>query len=87
MEKKIILGMAIGVLVVSFAYLFLVTFYPIPQSGEKHSETIVGFLLGSGLALILNYYWSSSKGSADKAETIAKSISNSKEDCDVKKKV
>ncbi len=75
MEKKVILGMAIGVLLISFAYLFMVTFLPIPQSGQKHSETVVGFLLGSGITFILAYYYGTSKSSSEKNETIAKLVS------------
>ncbi len=75
MEKKVILGIAIGVLLISFTYLFMVTFLPVPQSGQKHSETIVGFLLGSGITLILTFYFGTSQGSAAKNETISRLIS------------
>jgi len=69
-EKIIMLFMAIGVLVVGFGYLFLVTFVPIPETGKDHAKIIVGFLIGSALAGILGYFWGSSKGSADKNKLI-----------------
>ena len=60
--KEISPGMivAIGLMIVCFLYLFLVTFIDIPKTGQEHSKTIVGFLLGVGLSTVINYYWGSS---------------------------
>lgn len=52
--------MAIAVLFLSFLYMYLITFLPIPVCGQKNSETILGFLLGTGFANLLHYYWGSS---------------------------
>jgi len=60
--KNISAGMvvAVGLMVVCFIYLFGVTFFKIPTTGQEHAKTIVGFLLGVGLSTVINYYWGSS---------------------------
>jgi hypothetical protein len=69
-ERIILLGMACGILVVGFGYLFMVTFIPIPQSGADHAKVVTGFMLGSAIGSIITYFWGSSKGSADKSKLI-----------------
>ena len=64
--------MACAVLTIGFAYLFMVTFLPIPQAGIEHAKTIVGFMLGSVISIIIGYFWGSSKGSSDKSKFIEK---------------
>jgi protein-S-isoprenylcysteine O-methyltransferase Ste14 len=76
-KKKIILIMACAVMFLAFAYLFMVTFVPIPATGSDHSKVIVGFILGTALAGIIAYYWGSSKGSADKSKTIDQVLNSS----------
>jgi putative flippase GtrA len=60
--KDISVGMvvAIGLMVACFLYLYLVTFLTIPETGQEHAKTIVGFLLGVGLSTVINYYWGNS---------------------------
>ena len=65
--------MACTVLGIGFLYLFLVTFIPIPECGVEHSKTILGFMLGSVISIIIGYYWGSSSGSAEKSKFIEKS--------------
>ena len=67
---RLILYTGWGFAIASFAYLFMVTFLVLPESGVEHAKTIVGFLLGVGISTILQYYWGSSSGSASKSETI-----------------
>ena len=64
--------MACATLGIGFLYLFLVTFIPIPTGGAEHAKTIVGFILGTVVATIIQYFWGSSKGSADKSKFIEK---------------
>ena len=56
--------MAFAIIVLTFAYLFMVTFLPLPDTGMEHSKTIVGFLLGSIVGVLVNFYWGSSKKDA-----------------------
>ena len=53
-----------------FAYLFCVTFMPIPAANVRHADTALGFILGVGLATVIAYYFGSSKGSSDNAEAL-----------------
>lgn len=51
---------ALGVMLVTFLYLFMVTFMPVPATGNEHAKTIVGFLLGTAFSTLINYYWGNS---------------------------
>lgn len=63
-----------GVLFVGFLYLFLVTFTTLPASGMEHAKTIVGFVLGSVVSILIGYKWGSSSGSESKSKTIADNL-------------
>lgn len=70
--KELSAGMRIALLIMllSFLYLFSVTFLDMSASGAEHSKTIVGFLLGTAFSTLINYYWgnSSSRNSGPKDE-------------------
>lgn len=55
---------------VAFLYIFLITFLTIPQSNIRFADTVLGFLLGTIVATIINFFFGSSKGSTDKQEII-----------------
>lgn len=63
---------ACGVCGIALLFLAAIVFLPIPETGQEHSKTVAGFLMGVGLTTILNYYFGSSKGSADKTKIIEK---------------
>jgi hypothetical protein len=71
-EKDISPGMKIAVLImlISFLYLFSVTFLPIPESGIELAKIITGFLLGTALGTFIQYYWgnSSKKDQGDNSQ-------------------
>lgn len=54
--------------VVASLYLFGVTFFPIPASNERIADTVLGFLLGTIIASIINYFFGSSYGSLEKTK-------------------
>lgn len=70
--KELSPGMRIALLIMllSFLYMFAVTFLEMSASGGEHSKTIVGFLLGTAFSTLINYYWgnSSSRNSGPKEE-------------------
>lgn len=55
---------------VAFAYVFLITFVNIPQNNIRFADTVLGFLLGTIVATIINFFFGSSKGSTDKQDII-----------------
>jgi len=68
--KKQLLYFAIGIVAVCFVYFFCVTFIKIPEGGQRYADLILGFLIGTAVASVLNFYWGSSKGSQDKNDLI-----------------
>ncbi len=51
---------------ISIVYFFAVTFIQIPPSGQNTANTILGFLLGTAVSAILQFFYGSSKSSQDK---------------------
>lgn len=51
-------------------YIFFVTFGTIPANNVRFADTIIGFILGTIIATIINFFFGSSKGSTDKQEMI-----------------
>jgi hypothetical protein len=52
----------------SMAYFFAITFGQVPASGKDFGNIILGFLLGTAVATILNFFYGSSKSSKDKTD-------------------
>lgn len=61
--------------IVSAAYVGAVTFIPIPLGNERITDTVLGFLLGTIVATIINYFMGSSSGSSAKTEMLIKATS------------
>jgi len=57
-------------------YIVAVTFMYVPKENVRIVDTVTGFLLGTVLATILNYFFGSSKSSADKTEIIKQQAEN-----------
>lgn len=66
--------------IVSTIYIFAITFASINENNIRFADTILGFLLGTIIATIINYFFGSSKSSADKNEMIATLTSDSGKD-------
>ncbi len=77
-SEKMVRIMACSIIGISFGYLFAVTFLNLPATGQEHAKTIVGFILGVGVSTLLNYYWGSSSGSADKSAIIDEKLNGPK---------
>jgi uncharacterized integral membrane protein len=73
-EKILLYLMQVLILAAAFTYLAAVTFLVMPESGQDHSKTIVGFLLGTVVGTIITFNWGSSKSSADKSEAAQKRL-------------
>lgn len=55
---------------VSIVYFFAVTFIPLKPESQNFANTILGFLLGTAVAAILQFFYGSSKGSMDKSAAL-----------------
>lgn len=56
--------------VVAMIYIFMITFMTIPEANVRFADTVLGFLLGTIIATVIQYFLGSSKGSADKTAQI-----------------
>lgn len=65
-QKKQLLRFAIFIVTVCFVYFFCITFLTVPPGGQRYADLILGFLIGTAFASVMNFYWGSSKGSQDK---------------------
>jgi len=48
---------ALLILLITFIYLFGVTFWEMPESGIEQAKTIVPFLLGSVIGTLIGFYY------------------------------
>ena len=55
---------------VAVGYIFLITFLTIPEDNVRFADTTLGFLLGTIVATIINYFFGSSKSSSDKNQLL-----------------
>lgn len=73
-SKRFIYYLAAAWSSISMLYIFVITFIPIPTPNIRFADTILGFLLGTIIATILNFFFGSSKGSHDKDTTIMEAV-------------
>jgi hypothetical protein len=55
----------------SAVYIACITFAVIPAANIRFADTILGFLLGTVIATILNFFYGTSKSSQDKTDKLA----------------
>ena len=67
-KLKFIDWLAIGTVVIGFLFLIAIVFLPIPETGLKYADTVIGFLIGTVLSTVYGFYFGSSLGSRDKDE-------------------
>ncbi|KKU25663.1 MAG: hypothetical protein UX37_C0016G0007 [Microgenomates group bacterium GW2011_GWA2_46_16] len=59
---------------VTFLYIFLVTFWTIPETNVRFADTVLGFFLGTLLATIITFFFGSSSSSLAKTQVIDKLV-------------
>lgn len=60
--------------VASAAYIGFITFGYIPEQNVRFADTILGFILGTLVATIVQFFYGSSKGSQDKTVALTKEL-------------
>ena len=73
-SKRFVYYLATGWSLFSVVYIGFITFGTIPEANIRFADTILGFLLGTVVATILNYFLGSSKSSKDKDSALAEAI-------------
>lgn len=58
----------------SAAYIGFITFGDIPEQNVRFADTILGFILGTLVATIVQFFYGSSKGSQDKTAALTKEL-------------
>lgn len=58
----------------SVAYIAAITFITIPPANIRFADTILGFILGTVIATILNFFFGSSKSSKDKDNALVQAL-------------
>jgi len=69
-SKRFIYYLAAFWSLVGSGYIFAATYIPIPADNQSLADTVLGFLLGTLVATIINYFFGSSKGSKDKQDLL-----------------
>jgi hypothetical protein len=69
-SKRFVMYLATFWSIMAVIYIFLITFTNIPETNVRFADTILGFLLGTVVATILNFFLGSSAGSKAKQEVI-----------------
>jgi hypothetical protein len=70
-SKRFVMYLATFWSLTAVVYIFLITFTNIPELNVRFADTILGFLLGTVVATILNFFLGSSASSKEKTEVLA----------------
>ena len=70
-SKRFVMYLATFWSVTAVTYIFFITFSTIPEINIRFADTILGFLLGTVVATILNFFLGSSASSKEKTEVLA----------------
>lgn len=69
-SKRFLYFFSIGWSLATAVYIAFITFAPIPPGNVRFADTILGFLLGTILATMFNFFYGTSKSSSNKDEVI-----------------
>jgi len=73
-SKRFVYYFAIFWSVFAAAYIATITFGHIPQDNQRFADTILGFLLGTVVATILQFFFGSSMGSKEKDTALESAV-------------
>lgn len=70
LPKRFVYYLATGWSCFAAVYIFWITFADIPPHNVRFADTILGFLLGTVIAMILQFFFGSSQGSVKSAQAL-----------------
>jgi len=77
-SKRFVMYLATFWSVTAVTYIFFITFGTIPEINVRFADTILGFLLGTVVATILNFFLGSSAGSKEKTDALTAELKEQK---------
>jgi uncharacterized membrane protein YeaQ/YmgE (transglycosylase-associated protein family) len=72
--KRFVLYLAAFWSIFAVAYISFITFGHIPDKNIRFADTILGFILGTVIATVLNFFFGSSQSSKDKTAAMTKEL-------------
>jgi uncharacterized membrane protein len=69
-SKRFVMFLATGWSVFAMAYIIAITFATIPESNLRFADLVLGFLLGTIVATIINFFFGTSASSSNKSGAI-----------------
>lgn len=73
-SKRFVMYLAVFWSVFAVAYISFITFGNIPAANVRFADTILGFILGTVIATVLNFFFGSSQSSKDKTYALTKEL-------------
>lgn len=70
LSKRFVYYFALGWSTFAVIYISAITFLPIPDGNTRFADTILGFLLGTIIASLINFFYGSSRMSKVKDDTL-----------------
>jgi len=77
-SKRFVMYLATFWSLTAVIYIFFITFGTIKETNIRFADTILGFLLGTVVATILNFFLGSSASSKEKTEVLAAELKEQK---------
>jgi hypothetical protein len=74
--KRFVYYFATAIFALTAVYIAAITFATIPDKNLRFADTILGFLLGTLLATIINFFYGTSKSSQNKDATVSAMVSH-----------
>lgn len=69
-SKRFVYWFALFWAAVATTYIFTITFIEIPDDNQRFADVVLGFLLGTVIAQVINFFFGSSRSSQRKDEVI-----------------
>lgn len=77
-SKRFLYWLTLVSVVLGFAYIFMITLITIKPQNQRFADTILGVVIAMIFGSIYNFFYGSSKGSADKQKQIFQQYEESK---------